>query len=101
MLVTFEELPEHLALEGLDELQLAAPLQLEPLELGHRAVEVVDHVLLLEQLALLGRGRQRHGLVRPVQLEEDGALGPRAVLTVGLGLLQVLVLVVCVSVVHV
>ena len=44
------------------------------LQLGERAVLVEHGVSLLEGLALLGRRRQHHALVRPVDLEEDRAL---------------------------
>jgi hypothetical protein len=52
----------HLGLEDLDELELAAALELEALELGQAAVRVEHRIALLDQLALLLAGRQDHGL---------------------------------------
>mmetsp|Transcript_45059 Transcript_45059/g.73440 ORF Transcript_45059/g.73440 Transcript_45059/m.73440 type:complete len:1173 (-) Transcript_45059:33-3551(-) len=70
------ELGEHLRLEHFDQLELPAPLELEPLELRQGLVVIEDGVPLLDGLALLPRRRQDHGQVRPVHLEEDAALGP-------------------------
>ena len=71
---------EDLRLEDLDQLELAAPLDLEALELGELAVLLEDRVPLLEQLALLERRGQDHRLVRPVDLEEDRLLALLVVL---------------------
>ena len=72
--VPLQELLEHLRLEHLDELELAAALHLEALELLERPVEVEDGVSFLDELALLlGRG-QDHRLVRPVHLKLDAHL---------------------------
>ena len=58
-------------MEGFDELQLPAALELEALQLRERTIEVEHRVTLLDELALdLGR-RQDHCLVRPIYLELD------------------------------
>ena len=62
---------EDLRLEHLDQLELAAALELEALELGEGAVVFVDRVALLEELALLRGGWEDHRLVWAVDLEVD------------------------------
>ena len=89
---SFEKLVENLGLEHLDQLELTAALDLEPLELLEGAVEVEHRVSLLDEDALrLGRGED-HGLVRSVDFKLDGHLGGGLVgplLLVGEGLVLV------------
>ena len=72
--VAVEKLLEDFLLKRLDELQLAAALHLEPLQLLERAVEVEDGVAFLDELPFLFRRGQDHRLVRSVHLELDGHL---------------------------
>ena len=59
--LSLEESLKDSGLEDLDDLQLAAPFDLEALQLGQRPVKIEDGVALLELLALLLGGRQDHG----------------------------------------
>ncbi|GIX61373.1 uncharacterized protein BcabD6B2_08080 [Babesia caballi] len=62
---------KDLLLQQLNHAHLAAPLDLEPLQLDDLLLVVEDHVPLLQQLLRALRRRQEHGVPRPVELEED------------------------------
>mmetsp|Transcript_86936 Transcript_86936/g.241072 ORF Transcript_86936/g.241072 Transcript_86936/m.241072 type:complete len:688 (+) Transcript_86936:687-2750(+) len=92
--IPFEELRENLGLEDLDQAELAAPFDFEALELGERAIKLKDGVTLLEHLVLLCAGWENHGLVGPIDLEEDRVLilhcpltGRRSLLVLMVGVL--------------
>ena len=68
--VSEQKLGEDLFLEPFHQLKLAPALQLKAFQLRQGAIVLEDRVALLEELALFGGGREHHGAIRAVHLDD-------------------------------